>query len=99
MVSPVHAHATSGRTAQGSESESPVAAVILTTVAPRYPTTLIWGRHDLATALEKAEAVSATYGWPLHVIEGAADDPPLEQPEAFLEVLRSEVLAQAEVAR
>jgi pimeloyl-ACP methyl ester carboxylesterase len=63
------------------------------------PTTLIWGRHDLATALEKAEAVSATYGWPLHVIEGAADDPPLEQPEAFLEVLRSEVLAQAEAAR
>jgi pimeloyl-ACP methyl ester carboxylesterase len=63
------------------------------------PTTLIWGRHDLATALERAEAASATYGWPLHVIEGAADDPPLEQPEAFLDVLRSEVLVQAEAAR
>lgn len=61
------------------------------------PTTLIWGRHDLATALEKAEAASAAYGWPLYVIEGAADDPPIEQPEAFLEVLRSQVLARAEM--
>jgi pimeloyl-ACP methyl ester carboxylesterase len=52
------------------------------------PTTLIWGRHDLATPLSVAEAASARYGWPLHVIERAADDPPLEQPDAFLEVLR-----------
>lgn len=52
------------------------------------PTTLIWGRHDLATPLPTAEAASARYGWPLHVIENAADDPPLEQPEAFLEALR-----------
>ena len=57
------------------------------------PTTLIWGRHDLATALEKAEAVSAEYGWPLHVVEDAADDPAIEQPEAFLDLLRREVLA------
>ena len=49
------------------------------------PTTLIWGRHDLATPLSVAEAASARYGWPLHVIEDAADDPPIEQPEAFLE--------------
>jgi pimeloyl-ACP methyl ester carboxylesterase len=53
------------------------------------PTTLIWGRHDLATPLEVAEAVSARYGWPLHVIDDAADDPPLEEPEAFLEALRT----------
>ncbi|HKI86375.1 MAG TPA: alpha/beta hydrolase, partial [Thermoanaerobaculia bacterium] len=52
------------------------------------PTTLIWGRHDLATAVSVAEAASARYGWPLHVIENAADDPPLEQPEAFLRALR-----------
>lgn len=51
------------------------------------PTTLIWGRHDLATPLAVAEAASTRYGWPLHVIEKAADDPPLEQPNAFLEVL------------
>lgn len=54
----------------------------------RVPTTLIWGRHDLATPLEVAEAASARYGWPLHVIEDAADDPPLERPEPFLEALR-----------
>ena len=53
------------------------------------PTTLIWGRHDLATQLRVAEAASADYGWPLHVIENAADDPPMEQPEAFLNVLRA----------
>jgi FAD/FMN-containing dehydrogenase/pimeloyl-ACP methyl ester carboxylesterase len=52
------------------------------------PTTLIWGRHDLATPLAVAEAVSARYGWPLHVIEDCADDPPIEQPEAFLRALR-----------
>jgi pimeloyl-ACP methyl ester carboxylesterase len=53
------------------------------------PTSLIWGRHDLATPLAFAEATSARYGWPLHVIEDAADDPPIEQPEAFLEALHS----------
>jgi pimeloyl-ACP methyl ester carboxylesterase len=45
------------------------------------PTTLIWGRHDLATRLEVAEAASARYGWPLRVIENAA--------EALLEALRA----------
>jgi FAD/FMN-containing dehydrogenase/pimeloyl-ACP methyl ester carboxylesterase len=53
------------------------------------PTTLIWGRHDLATRLDVAEAASARHGWPLHVIEDAADDPPIEQPEAFLRALGS----------
>ena len=51
-------------------------------------TTLIWGRHDLATSLAVAEAASARYGWPLKVIENAADDPPIEQPAAFLQALR-----------
>lgn len=53
------------------------------------PTTLIWGRHDLATELAVAEAASTRYGWPLHVIENAGDDPPMEQPEAFLKALRA----------
>lgn len=61
----------------------------LATIA--VPTTLIWGRHDLATRLPVAEAASARYGWPLHVIENAADDPPIEQPEAFLKVLRAAI--------
>jgi pimeloyl-ACP methyl ester carboxylesterase len=52
------------------------------------PTSLIWGRHDLATQLPVAEAASVRHGWPLQVIENAADDPPIEQPEAFLEALR-----------
>lgn len=52
------------------------------------PTAMIWGRHDLATPLAVAQATSGRLGWPLHVIENAADDPPLEQPDAFLETLR-----------
>jgi pimeloyl-ACP methyl ester carboxylesterase len=51
------------------------------------PTTLIWGRRDLATPLSVAEVASKRYGWPLRVIEDAADDPPIEQPEAFLTAL------------
>jgi pimeloyl-ACP methyl ester carboxylesterase len=53
------------------------------------PTTLIWGRHDPAARLRIAEEASARYGWPLHVIEDAGDDPPMEQPEAFLRALRT----------
>lgn len=53
------------------------------------PTTLIWGRHDRAIRLRIAETASARYGWPLHVIENCADDPPRDQPEAFLEALHS----------
>jgi pimeloyl-ACP methyl ester carboxylesterase len=53
------------------------------------PTTLIWGRHDLQTRLSVAEGASARYGWPLHVIEGARDDPFFEQPEAALHALRA----------
>jgi pimeloyl-ACP methyl ester carboxylesterase len=52
------------------------------------PTSLIWGRHDQATPLAVAEAASKRYRWPLHVIEDANDDPPVEQPEAVLEALR-----------
>lgn len=55
------------------------------------PTTLIWGRHDLATPLQVAEATGARYGWPLHVIEDAGDDPPLDRPDAFLDALRAAI--------
>jgi pimeloyl-ACP methyl ester carboxylesterase len=52
------------------------------------PTTLIWGRHDIVTPLSAAEAASSRYGWPLQVIEGAADDPTMDQPTAFVAALR-----------
>jgi pimeloyl-ACP methyl ester carboxylesterase len=57
------------------------------------PTTLIWGRHDRATGLRIAEAASARYGWPLHVIDDCADDPPRDQPEAFLQALHAATAA------
>jgi FAD/FMN-containing dehydrogenase/pimeloyl-ACP methyl ester carboxylesterase len=53
------------------------------------PTSLIWGRHDLATRVTVAEEASARYGWPLHVVDGAADDPPVEQPEELVRSLRA----------
>lgn len=53
------------------------------------PTSLIWGRHDRATPLSVAEATHERFGWPLRVIEHCADDPPIEQPEAFLRALRA----------
>lgn len=52
------------------------------------PTTLIWGRHDRANRLRIAQAASDRYRWPLHVIEHCADDPPRDQPLAFMEALR-----------
>jgi FAD/FMN-containing dehydrogenase/pimeloyl-ACP methyl ester carboxylesterase len=55
----------------------------------RVPTTLIWGRHDLATPLAAAERASVMHGWPLHVIERCADDPPIERPQAFTSTLRA----------
>jgi pimeloyl-ACP methyl ester carboxylesterase len=53
------------------------------------PTTLVWGREDLATSLAAAEGTSERYGWPLHVIEQCADAPALEQPEALIEALET----------
>jgi pimeloyl-ACP methyl ester carboxylesterase len=53
------------------------------------PTTMIWGRHDRQVRLGVAQAASARHGWPLHVIDDAADDPAVEQPKAFLAALRA----------
>lgn len=53
------------------------------------PVTLVWGRHDRATALSVAEDASARYGWPLRIIESSGDDPATEQPEAFVEAVRA----------
>lgn len=51
------------------------------------PTTLVWGRHDRQTPLSVAQRASGRFGWPLHIIEGAADDPAVEQPAALVQAL------------
>jgi pimeloyl-ACP methyl ester carboxylesterase len=53
------------------------------------PTVLIWGREDLATPVAVAEAASERHGWPLHVIDGVADDPPRDAPEEFVKALNA----------
>jgi pimeloyl-ACP methyl ester carboxylesterase len=55
------------------------------------PTTLIHGRYDLQVRLRTAEAAGAKFGWPLHVIDDCRDDPAVEQPEAFLDALRTAI--------
>jgi pimeloyl-ACP methyl ester carboxylesterase len=62
------------------------------------PTTLIHGRHDLQVRLTVAEAASARYGWRLHVLDDAGDDPAFEQPDAFVAALRA-TLADDRAAR
>jgi hypothetical protein len=47
-------------------------------------------RHDVVVVGGRvAGQASVRYGWPLHVIENANDDPPVEQPEALLRALRA----------
>lgn len=52
------------------------------------PTTLIWGREDRALKLKIAEKAGRQHGWRLQVIDGSADDPPRDQPRAFVGALR-----------
>lgn len=85
--------------ARSSETQAAVRGLMgkfaLKTIPPEeldrisVPTTLVWGRHDRALRLEIAEEARDRYGWPLHVIDDARDDPKLERPEAFMEALRS----------
>jgi pimeloyl-ACP methyl ester carboxylesterase len=52
------------------------------------PTSLVWGRQDRVMRLRIAEAASARYGWPLHVVEDAGHFS-IEQPAAFRAALQA----------
>jgi pimeloyl-ACP methyl ester carboxylesterase len=67
-----------------------IPAIPQTTLAwIRVPTALIWGREDRATPLCIARGASARFGWELRVIDNAADDPAIEQPQSFVAELRA----------
>lgn len=51
------------------------------------PTALLWGRADRMVPIAVAEQASADAGWPLHVVEGAAHVPHMEQPDDFVRTL------------
>ena len=52
-------------------------------------TSLIWGSDDAIVPVSVGRAASRRYGWPLTVIPDAANEPAIEQPEAFLKALAS----------
>jgi len=55
------------------------------------PVSLIWGRHDKAIKLHIAEQAHQKFGWPLHVIDEARDDPKLERPHEFAAALTNSI--------
>lgn len=65
----------------------------------RVPTSLIWGRNDLATSVAVAEEASRLLNWPLHVIDDCGDDPPLERPDEFLAAFEAAVTAGRQARR
>lgn len=73
----------------GQFAATAIPADVLDRIA--VPTALIWGRDDLATPLRVAERAAARHGWPLHVIDGAGDDPVLDRPDEFRDVLRAAI--------
>lgn len=54
---------------------------------------LLWGRDDRMVPVHLAEMAAARLGWPLHVIDGAAHAPHIEQPEPFVAALLSAIHA------
>jgi pimeloyl-ACP methyl ester carboxylesterase len=61
------------------------------------PTTLIWGRDDHVVPVAVGQAANRRYGWPLHVVDGAGNEPALEAPEAFLRALGAALGTRPEV--
>jgi pimeloyl-ACP methyl ester carboxylesterase len=53
------------------------------------PTSLIWGAHDSIIPLAVGQQASARFGWPLHVLENAGNEPALEIPDEILRALRT----------
>jgi pimeloyl-ACP methyl ester carboxylesterase len=53
----------------------------------QVPTALVWGRHDRMVRVDIGTAAASRHCWPLHVIDGAAHAPHIEQPQAFVETL------------
>jgi len=74
------------RTFMSTVGVPPITPAALASI--KAPTTLVWGRQDRALSVRIAETASARYGWPLHVIDGAADDAPMEQPDALVAAIR-----------
>jgi pimeloyl-ACP methyl ester carboxylesterase len=60
------------------------------------PTTLMWGRHDRMVPLGLAQGAAERLGWPLHVVDGAAHAPHMEQPQAFVDALSAIVDTSSE---
>jgi 2-hydroxymuconate-semialdehyde hydrolase len=51
------------------------------------PTALLWGRDDRMVPLAIGESATRRHRWPLHIVDGAAHAPHIEQPDRFLDAL------------
>jgi pimeloyl-ACP methyl ester carboxylesterase len=84
-----------GRSASGQAAMGRLLAEFAAPIAPErldridVPTSLIWGREDIAIPVRVGEAAAARHGWPLRIVDDAGDDPPLDQPAIFLDELRA----------
>jgi pimeloyl-ACP methyl ester carboxylesterase len=52
------------------------------------PTALLWGRCDRFVPVRIAEMAATRHQWPLFIVEHAGHVPHIEQPAAFVDVLR-----------
>lgn len=59
------------------------------------PTVLLWGAQDRFVPLDLAESASTRLGWPLQVIDKAGHVPHIEQPDAFMSVLKEVTRTQS----
>lgn len=59
------------------------------------PTVLLWGAQDRFVPLDLAESASTRLGWPLQVIDKAGHVPHIEQPGAFISVLKEVTRTQS----
>jgi pimeloyl-ACP methyl ester carboxylesterase len=53
------------------------------------PTSMIWGAHDSIVPVAVGTQASSRFGWPLHVLPHAGNEPALELPDEFVRVLRT----------
>jgi len=56
------------------------------------PVALLWGKRDRMVPVRIAELASSKFKWPLQLVDDAGHVPHIEQPDAFLDALRTALM-------